>query len=262
MNCATARELLSAHVDGELPPPEAGELAEHLTTCGSCSAESEAMVSTVRRIREGLVRHQAPDVLRARVRAAIREERAPGAPAARPAWRLPWRAVAAGLLIAAASSALTVIATRAGSSSDAGLGVGDEIVASHIRSLMPDHLTDVRSSDQHNVKPWFNGRLDFSPAVPRLDSLGFPLIGGRLDYIGARPVAVVVYGRRQHVINVFSWPAGEGHGAASSALQTRHGYNILHWLDKGVESWVVSDLNEEELRQFAAMLRGAARPER
>ena len=252
MNCATARELLSAYVDGELPPPEATELAGHLTTCGSCSAETEAMVTTVRRVREGLVRHHAPDVLRARVRAAIREEHAPGTPAARPAWRLPWRTVAAGLLIAAASSALTVIATRAGASSAAGFGVGDEVVASHIRSLMPDHLTDVRSSDQHNVKPWFNGRVNVSPDVPRLDSLGYPLVGGRVDYIDGRNVASVVYKRRQHVINVFSWPSSDDRDLAPQ-VSSSHGYNLIHARRNGEEVWLASDLNLGELREFARL---------
>jgi anti-sigma factor RsiW len=118
---------------------------------------------------------------------------------------------------------------------------------------MPDHLTDVRSSDQHNVKPWFNGRLDYSPTVPRLDERGFPLIGGRIDYVGGRPVAVIVYGRRQHMINVYAWPTREADAAPTATAE--NGYNILHWRSGGTERWVVSDLNAEELRAFAALLR-------
>ena len=118
---------------------------------------------------------------------------------------------------------------------------------------MPDHLTDVRSSDQHNVKPWFNGRLDFSPAVPRLEDHGFPLLGGRVDYVRERPVAVVVYGRRQHIINAFSWPVDGGDEPVQSQ-EARHGYNMLHWRSGGVEHWVVSDLNAGELTAFAGML--------
>jgi anti-sigma factor RsiW len=124
---------------------------------------------------------------------------------------------------------------------------------------MPEHLTDVRSNDQHNVKPWFNGRLDFSPTVPRLDEQGFPLLGGRLDYVHGRPVAVVVYGRRQHVINVFSWPASDD-GAATSAPRSRNGYNLEHWRDGAVEYWAVSDLNAAELHTFTDLLRRAAHP--
>jgi anti-sigma factor RsiW len=103
------------------------------------------------------------------------------------------------------------------------------------------------------VKPWFNGRLDFSPSVPRLEDAGFPLLGGRLDYVRGRPVAAVVYGRRQHVINVFTWPA-EVSGDAARTLTTSHGYNMLHWRSNGVEHWVVSDLNAEEMQQFARLL--------
>jgi anti-sigma factor RsiW len=260
MNCATNYELVSAYVDGELSPAQATELAEHLASCGSCAAEYQETLTTVRTLREGLVRHQAPDVLRARVRAAIREERSSQTAVLRRSPPVAWRAaaaVAAGVLIAAVSSSLTVLATRGAAR---GTTIPDEIVASHIRSLMPDHLTDVPSSDQHNVKPWFNGRLDYSPTVPRLDTAGFTLIGGRLDYVGGRPVAAVVYGRRQHVINVFSWPSDPARETELSALHVRHGYNALRWAHDGVQYWAVSDLNGEELRHFAEMVRGRSSP--
>jgi anti-sigma factor RsiW len=131
----------------------------------------------------------------------------------------------------------------------------EEVLTSHIRSLMPDHLVDVRSNDQHNVKPWFNGRLDFSPTVPRLDSIGFPLIGGRLDYLHGRPVAAVVYARRQHMINAYSWPADAGDEDVSP-VDSRHGYNLVHWRRGGVEHWVVSDLNAGELGEFVRAVNG------
>jgi anti-sigma factor RsiW len=152
----------------------------------------------------------------------------------------------------AASSGATLLATGA---RRGGERVEQEVLASHIRSLMPDHLTDVRSNDQHNVKPWFNGRLDFSPTVPRLDPQGFPLLGGRLDYVAGRPVAVVVYGRRQHVINVFAWPTTAGDAGVSRT--TSHGYHTLRWREGGVERWAVSDLNVDELGQFVGLLRQA-----
>jgi anti-sigma factor RsiW len=162
--------------------------------------------------------------------------------------------VAASLTLMALSSGATLLATHARRGGDR---VRQEILASHIRSLMPDHLTDVRSNDQHNVKPWFNGRLDFSPTVPRLDPQGFPLLGGRVDYVGGRPVAVVVYGRRQHVINVFSWPTTDGDAGVTSAAS--HGYHTLRWREGGVERWAVSDLNAAELGQFVGLLREAPR---
>jgi anti-sigma factor RsiW len=142
------------------------------------------------------------------------------------------------------------------SSAVAGGAIAHDVLASHVRSLMPGHLTDVASSNRHNVKPWFNGRLDFSPTVPRLDEQGFPLLGGRLDYVHGRPVAVVVYGRRQHIINVFSWPVGDD-GAASSEPRAQNGYNLEHWRDGAVEYWAVSDLNAAELRTFVALLQHA-----
>jgi anti-sigma factor (TIGR02949 family) len=253
MSCAVNQERLSAYVDGELPPDQAAEIAEHLSSCDVCAREYEATLEIVSRLRNDLARYRAPDVLRARIRTAIREERPERAPAVRKDRRVPWRAVAAALIIAAASSGLTLLAPSRHGSEPA---ISEEVLASHIRSLMPDHLTDVRSSDQHNVKPWFDGRIDFSPAVPRLDDEGFPLLGGRLDYIHGRPVAVVVYGRRQHVINIFSWPAASG-GDANVSQESRHGYTMLHWRLGGAEYWVVSDLNVTELQQFATLLRQA-----
>jgi anti-sigma factor RsiW len=115
---------------------------------------------------------------------------------------------------------------------------------------MPGHLTDVASTDQHNVKPWFNGRVDASPAVPRLDSSDYPLVGGRVDYIGGRAVSAVVYARRQHVINVFSWPAS-GATQSPGALASRNGYHVIRSRHDGLETWIVSDLNVAELEDFA-----------
>jgi len=255
MNCAQVRELLNGYVDGELPPAQAIEVADHLASCEECSGIYERLLATVRTLRDGLAKYRAPDLLRARVRAALREEQRPTVgttkPKARRDVRTPWRTLAAAAILVVASSGITLVATRGHVSAES--LATDEVLTSHIRSLMPAHLTDVASNDQHNVKPWFNGRLDFSPSVPRLEDAGFPLLGGRLDYVHGRPVAAVVYGRRQHVINVFTWPA-EASGDASQTLTTSHGYNMLHWRSNGAEHWVVSDLNAAELQQFARLL--------
>lgn len=255
MNCAQTRELLNAYIDGELPPDQAMALSEHLTTCTECAGIYEELLTTVRTLREGLVKYRAPDLLRARVRSALREDAQPATATPTPKVRrrvhVPWRALAAAVVVMVASSGITFVAARQHVSAEA--LTGDEVLTSHIRSLMPAHLTDVASNDQHNVKPWFNGRLDFSPSVPRLEDAGFPLLGGRLDYVHGRPVAAVVYGRRQHVINVFTWPADAG-GDAPRTLTTSHGYNLLHWRTGGVEHWVVSDLNAAELKQFGMLL--------
>ena len=194
MRCADCRDTINAYVDQELLPDEQRDVRDHLASCADCQREYDVLVATTRRLKEGLVRHRAPDVLKARIRSAIAQPNATdsfevSAPRVLKPW--PWaRLAAAGALIAIASSALTFAAVRQqlkAPSAEAG------ILSSHIRSLMPGHLVDIASTDQHNVKPWFNGRLDVSPAVPRLDSLGFPLLGGRLDYLEGRPVAVVVY---------------------------------------------------------------------
>lgn len=200
------------------------------------------------------MKYEAPDVLKARIRASLAEtstgESGRGGLVPLPRGRMWPRMAAAAAAVAIVSSALTFAAVR---QSGSGNSLEQQVLASHIRSLMPGHLTDVASNDQHNVKPWFNGRVNVSPDVPRLDSLGYPLLGGRLDYVDGRNVAVVVYTRRQHVINVFSWPVtdtGEMKPTASSA----NGYHFIHSRHNGLETWIVSDLNLGELRTFAGML--------
>jgi anti-sigma factor RsiW len=150
---------------------------------------------------------------------------------------------AAGVLIAALSSIATFAVMRAPANSAS----EEQVLASHVRSLMPGHLTDVVSTDQHNVKPWFNGKVDLSPPVPDLAANGFVLAGGRVDYVGGRAVAVVVYTRRQHVINVYSWPSA---GDAPPRAATRNGFHLVRWRHDGLEHWAVSDLNAGELNEL------------
>ena len=263
MRCTECREVLPAYLDGELLQDERSEVAAHLAKCEACARDWDVLSATSGAIRRNLVRHSAPDVLKARIRAALVDAdvaldangRVPR-PAPLPARRrslVPM--MAAAVLVAVASSAITIAAVHRGSSP-----VASEVLASHVRSLMPGHLTDVPSTNQHNVKPWFNGRVDFSPAVPSLDSAGFPLVGGRLDYVGGRVVPVIVYARRQHIINVFTWPASTT-GALSGAVSetTDRGYHIVHWTDPGADFWAVSDLNPSELGQFVQRYRNEAR---
>ena len=202
-------------------------------------------------IREEMPPLRAPEELRQRVRAAINNAAMPSR------WQrwVPysnqtrWLALAASLALVALGGTVgyQVAERRAGEGA-----LADQVLASHVRSLMPGHLTDVVSSDQHTVKPWFNGKLDYSPPVSDFATQGFPLIGGRLDYVGGRPVAALVYGRRQHVINVLLWPAA---GAEGPSVRTRQGYHLLHWTAGDYTCWVASDLGLSELQEFAGLLR-------
>jgi anti-sigma factor RsiW len=244
MSCANYRDTLGARLDGELLPDEAHEIDRHIATCTGCAREYATLTETHRLLSENLMRHRAPDVLKARIRGAVIEAAAPRAtPRSVPAW---WRQVAAGIVIAIASSAVTMTTMNRATSSR----TSDELLASHVRSLQPGHLTDVVSTNQHQVKPWVNGRVDVSPSVPNLDSLGFPLIGGRTDYVGGRAVPVVVYGRRQHMINVYAWPSPSSTATSAPNESSRQGYHFVRWSAGGIEYSAVSDLNAAELRTF------------
>ena len=252
----THRELelqLDAYVDGELAPEDARELEAHLSACGDCARLHEARVALSAAIREQVPALRAPDALRDRVRATLRD--AAGTTRVRrglPAVATRWLALAASLATVAVGSWRLGL-SRAGEDALAG-----QVLASHVRSLMPGHLTDVVSSDQHTVKPWFNGKLDFSPPVYDFAGRGFPLIGGRLDYVGGRPVAALVYGRRQHVINVFLWPVTPGSGGGGAPrVAARQGYHLLPWTTPEYAYWVVSDLGLAELQDFAHLLQQA-----
>jgi len=237
---------IDAYVDGELNPADAGELETHLRGCAECARLERRRRTLSGVVRAEIPRFTAPPALRASVRQALRAE------AGRSAWPrvASWRAlaVAASLVVVALGS------WRLGAHRAAGNAIADQVLASHVRSLMAGHLADVASSDQHTVKPWFNGKLDFSPPVYDFAGRGFPLIGGRLDYAAGQPVAALVYGRRQHMINVFLWPAQRGPTDGPAAV-TRQGYHLLHWTTPDYAYWVVSDLGLPELRDFAGLLR-------
>jgi len=235
---------LDAYLDGELAAPDAAELEAHLRACPDCSRLERRRRALSAAVREQVLRFPAPDTLRARVRSAVRAD------LNRPAHRRshwPALAVAASLAVVAVGS-WQVALRRA--TSDA---LAEQVLGSHVRSLMPGHLTDVVSSDQHTVKPWFNGKLDFSPPVSDFAGRGFPLVGGRLEYVGGRPVAALVYGRRQHLINVFLWPSERGR-TGGRPVTTQQGYHLLHWTTPAYSYWAASDLGLPELRDFVALL--------
>src|SRR5215207_4674280 len=249
--CADMKLLMHGLLDGELDAANALKCEEHLATCSRCAAEYEAFQTLRQVIQTGDARHRAPDALRARVLAALDAASEPfpirmdsrRTTARRPtAWHR-WTMAASGLALAASLTLFITAPLR-------GPDLTIELVAGHVRSLLVDHLTDVRTSDQHVVKPWFAGKLEFSPPVVDLARGGFPLVGGRLDYLFGHVVAALVYQRREHVINVFIWPGSiPGAQQASRSEDTfREGYHVLHWTEGGMNVWVVSDLNLPELQ--------------
>jgi len=239
---------VDAYLDGELAAIDARALEAHLGQCPDCTRFRDERLVLRAGILAGVPKFQASAALRERIRAAARAHS--GAPR-RFTVQHVWRPLAlAASLAAVALGSWTLAWQRA-----AGAALADDVLTSHVRSLMPGHLTDVLSSDQHTVKPWFNGRLDFSPPVYDFTGRGYPLLGGRLDYVDGRAVAVLVYGRRQHVINVFQWPARGSAGGPSR--RTRQGYHELHWTTPDYTYWVVSDLGLAELQEFAQTLRQA-----
>ena len=241
-------QRLDAYGDGELPESGARELAAHLAECRDCTARHDALVALRATIAAQAPYHRADAALRGRVRASLRAAAGSG----RRPWLMSWRPLAAAAMLAVvAVGGWQLSAARAARDLIAG-----DVLASHVRSLLGEHLTDVASTDQHTVKPWFNGRLDFSPPVSDFAGAGYPLLGGRIDYVGGRPVAALVYGRRRHIINVYLWPADRGATGGPSAL-TRQGYHLRHWTTPGFVYWIASDLGTAELDQFAVLLKSA-----
>jgi len=236
---------VDALLDGELAERDAAEVEAHLAACPACARFREDRLALRSAVRAELPRLDAPDVLRARVRAALRKEAGHQRGLLGRAGR--WLALAASL------AAVAIGSWQLGSMHGATSVLADEVIASHVRSLMPGHLSDVTSSDQHTVKPWFDGRLDFSPPVHDFAGRGFPLLGGRLDYLNGRPVAALVYGRRQHFVSVFLWPADRP--SRGDPPLERRGYHVLHWATPEFTYWVTSDIGLAELTDFAGMLR-------
>jgi len=248
VDCEHVQSLLSAYVDRELDLVKSLEVEAHTRECSRCEAALQQLQTLRTAIGGGTLAFATPAGLEARVRGAIRPQSRPRPRHVSPWWR--WASVPLAATLAAAIS--WNVATRHGGSDDDRLLA--ELVSGHIRSLMVDHLVDVATSDQHVVKPWFNGKVDFAPPVEDFNASGFPLIGGRVDYIDGRPVAVLVYKRRQHVMNVFIWPSGSGPTREEASSLELQGYHLLHWSRGGLTFWAVSDVNSSELENLAHLI--------
>jgi anti-sigma factor (TIGR02949 family) len=239
VSCQDVERDVDPYIDRELDPDSAAAVRHHIDGCADCRrlvAEREALGRLVR----STPYYPAPDRLRARVAAQ--------AARSAPVRRITFWAAAAALVVSVAGGTMLL---RSGAAR--GDAMVDEVVSGHVRSLMADHLFDVRSTDQHTVKPWFLGKLDFSPPVADLAATGFPLVGGRLDYLAGQPVAALVYQRQKHTINVFVSPE-RGNALAVIDARSVRGFHVRHWVRDGMSFWAVSDVNDGELTEFVRAL--------
>jgi anti-sigma factor RsiW len=256
---------MDGYLDGELDPITSQTIEQHLRECDKCDQAYKAHALLIRSISDRTPYYKAPAGLRERIQSSLREEIAERSPRSvsrnipslfqsKPSERraVPfgtqwsWLALAAAIVLAAIIAFnLAPRLQRPGAEQL----LATQLIASHVRSLMANHLTDVASSDQHTVKPWLDAKLDFAPVVADLSSEGFPLIGGRLDYLDNRPVAALVYQRRKHFINLFVWPAESGSTGADKRI-THQGYQLLHWVDSDFNYWAVSDVSDNDLQAF------------
>ncbi len=245
-DCHEIKPLLHGLLDGELDAANTLKCEQHIAACVACASAYQALVVQRNMIRAAGLRDVAPDRLRRRVGGML-DRKKNTLRFGRPVRAVGWAAAAA---IAAGLFAFAIIPR--------GPDLGEQVAESHVRSLMANHLVDVASTDHHNVKPWFAGHLDFAPPVYDLESQGYTLAGGRVDYLNARAVAAVVYRRGAHVINLYIWPEHAADLAPVPPL-VRDGYNVRHWTKLGMSCWAVSDLDAAELAHFEQVVR-ASRP--
>jgi anti-sigma factor (TIGR02949 family) len=250
MRCDEVRPRIDAYIDGELAEAERVQLRDHLLDCPECGPEATALERLRDGIRQAAPVYRAPEALRSQIRFALRRE---AAASTRPAMAPGWLAYAASILIAVAVGSGGTWMISGERQQDT---MSDEIIDSHLRSLLGDHLTDVASSDKHTVKPWFEGRTELSPPGVDLAAQGFPLVGGRLDLIEGKPVPALVYRAGKHVINVFVLPARTGDYGETV---TRRGYTLRHWSQGDLGYWAVSDTSADEFAKFERAFREATK---
>ncbi len=254
MSCELTQHYVSGYLDGELDLVRTIEMETHLKSCADCARELKSQQALRAALQRSSLAYAAPAALRERIQSSLRAS----GEAEIKEHKIKWSSLNFWQLAGAfALLALIIVngwqwtARLRAPSSDQRLAA--EVLTSHVRSLEANHLMDVISTDQHTVKPWFDGKLDFSPPVEDLADDGFPLVGGRLDYLEGRQVAALVYQRRKHFINVFVWPDAAGSNSTQT-IQPQQGYNMLSWSHGGFQFWAVSDVNAPDLADFVRLL--------
>jgi len=254
LSCQTAQEFIHAYVDGELDLARSLEVEQHMQECQVCASAYRNQTALRSALKDSSLYHSAPAGLEKRIRSSLRREAKSEVGRRSFGWRwLPVGVALACVLL----MALVIWQAVPGLRPSGDDLLAQEMVSNHVRSLqLESHRTDVISSDQHTVKPWFDGKLDFAPPVKDFSSQGFPLIGGRLEYLNKRAIAALIYQRQKHYINLYIWPA-EQSNATSEVATKRQGYNLLHWTNSGMTYWAISDLNGVELHEFARLVQEA-----
>jgi anti-sigma factor RsiW len=254
MNCKDAQNLINGYVDGELDLVGNLDIERHIQDCALCAQGYKNHQRLRNGMKAGSFYFKVPVDLQRRIQLSLRK--AAKAEAGRrvlPKW---WFNIAAPMAAAAVVLLALVPFLQRPSADDLLAG---EVISSHVRSLMASHLADVSSSDQHTVKPWFAGKLNFSPPVEDLAKQGFPLTGGRLDYVDNRPVAALIYQRQKHFINLFIWPSESDSDVGTKTVSSQ-GYNLSHWTKSGMTYWASSDLNSAELQEFVQLVQKQPSP--
>ena len=251
MNCQECHDYIDAYIDNELDISSTILVKQHLRDCPDCRQLLESRKAVGALLDNPHVGFEIPDSLLGRIQSALPVPRSAVKQQSKTRFAIPWFSIP--LALAATIAVMLGLAflnqggvfNRSQSNS-----IAQDVISSHLRSLLATHLFDVPSTDQHTVKPWFDGKLRFSPPVREFAEHGFRLTGGRLDYLNGREVAALVYQRRLHIINLFIWPSESTRNTVATSF-SKDGYNVLHWVYEGFEFWAVSDVNAEDMRAFA-----------
>lgn len=253
MNCDRVQLLLNGYIDGELDLVSSIDIEEHVQGCAACSSHYRQLMSLHAATSNKSLYRSAPPYLEKRIRSSLGK-----ASPTSPAWfTLPWGLLTTTALLAVFLLSIAGFLGRGLLTSQSETSLAQQVQAAHVRSLMASHLMDVASTDQHTVKPWFNGKLNFSPPVADLTVKGFPLIGGRLDYLDGQPVAALVYQRNKHSINLFIWPSTDKQKGLENS--TYNGYHLFHWNQSGMTFWAVSDVESVELENFVQLFQNSTK---